>query len=316
MNTLYRALAGALGCMFAAIVWAAPPMTLIWPASPGGGGDLYFRIISKVMGAKGVNLVVRNVPGGGATIGVQEVLHSKPDGNTIGGVWTGPISISPHTLGVPYKRDDYIPVLQFSSAPYVLCTRPDFPVDTGAELIELVKKNPNKYTYGTDGPGGLGQLAATRIFMAFGTSERDIPYKGASESSLAMLSGVVDMYSGTIPTILPHVKSGKAKCLLLTSARHNPALPGVSSLADVGIPKEESLLWRAILVPKGTPAADIERVEKLFEDAARSPQALAFLKQVGETLELLKGKELKASWDREYEAYGKIVKLAGMARKQ
>lgn len=316
MTRLLNTLLGLLFTLSTLAAHAAEPITLIWPAPPGGGGDIYLRILGKVITRDfGVPIVNANISGGGGAIGVSRMIASKPDGTTLAGAWTGPISIAPHTLGVPYQPGDYIPVIQFSTAPYVLCTAPDFPAANGAELLDVLKKNPNKYAYGTDGPGGLGQLAATRIFLSFGISQRDVPYKGAGESTVALAGRHVDMYSGTIPPIQKFLTTGAVKCLLVTSAKRAAALPQVTSLGDVGIPKEESLLWRAVFAPKGTPPQILQNLEKMLESAARSPESLKFLEQSGEVLEIYKGKELAERLRLEYESMAKVVKAAGMAKK-
>lgn len=314
-----HAIRAGLLALLASLSFAAAaqtPLTLIYPAPPGGGGDVYFRILAKVMPPYyGAQVVVTNISGGGGSIGVQKMVTSEPDGHTVAGVWTGPILIAPYTLGVPYKPTDYVPVMLFSSTPYVLCVKPDFPANTGPELIDLLKKNPNKYSFGTDGPGGLAQLAATRVFLANGTAQRDVPYKGAGETTVALLGGHIDIYVGSIPPILQHVKAGKAKCLIVTSAKRATMLPDASGLADLGIPGEETLLWRAVLAPKNTPPAEIARLEKAFEEAAKTPDSLKFLDEVGETLEIMKGPELRDRLMREYEAYGRVIQAAGMAKK-
>lgn len=314
-----RAIRAGLSTLLASLSLAAAaqaPLTLIYPAPPGGGGDAYFRILAKAMPPiYGAPVVVNNISGGSGTIGVAKMIGSPPDGNTVAGVWTGPILVAPHTLGVPYKPTDYIPVMLFSATPYVLCVNPEFPANTGQELIDLLKKNPNKYSFGTDGPGGLGQLAATRIFLAMGTTQRDIPYKGAGETVLALLGKHIDIYVGSIPPILQHVNTGKVKCLVVTSAKRASMLPTAIGLTDLGIPNEETLLWRAVLAPKGTPPETIAKLEKAFEEAARSPEALKFLDDVGETLTIMKGPELRDHLLREYETFGRVIKAAGMAKK-
>ncbi len=295
---------------------AQTPLNFIYPAPPGGGGDTYFRILAKVMQPiYGAPVLVTNISGGGGSIGVAKMVAAEPDGNTVAGVWTGPILIAPHTLGVSYKPTDYTPVMLFSSTPYVLCVNPDFPANTGPELIELLRKNPNKYTFGTDGPGGLGQLAATRVFLAKGTTQRDVPYKGAGETTVALLGRHIDIYVGSIPPILQHVQAGKAKCLIVTSAKRAKMLPDASGLADLGIPGEETLLWRAVLAPRNTPPEAIAKLEKAFEQAAHSPESIKFLDEVGETLEIMKGAELRERLMREYEGFGRVIKAAGMAKK-
>lgn len=313
---IFRQLLGLCVTLSASLALAADPLTIIWPSPPGGGGDIYFRIFAKVIEQDfGVPVVVTNISGGGGSIGVAKMVNSKPDGTTVAGAWTGPISIAPHTLGVSYTPDDYIPIMLFSSAPYVICTRPDFPANTATELLELLKKNPNKFSFGTDGPGGLGQLAATRAFLAFGITQRDIPYKGAGESRVGLLGGHVDMYVGSIPPILQFIQSNTIKCLLITAAKRAKVLPLTTSLSEIGIPAEETVLWRAIFAPRETPPERIAYLEKILEAAARSPEAMKFLDEVGENLEIIKGPALALQLKNEYEKFRTVVNAAGLSKK-
>jgi tripartite-type tricarboxylate transporter receptor subunit TctC len=306
-------LAGLALALSSSPLLAGPPLTLIYPAPAGGGGANYFRILAKAAeGPLDSPVVVLNIAGAGGSIGLARMIASKPDGLTVAGVWPGPVTIMPHTFDVSYKPSDYIPVLQISSAPYTLCTAKDFPANTGAELIDLLRKNPDKYSFGTDGPGGLAQLAATRVFRAFGTSQRDVPYKGAAETVLALIGKHIDIYSGSVQPVLPFVKSGAAKCLIVTSSERSTALPQAASMADLGIPKEETLNWRAVLAPRGTPPATVARLEQAFEEAARSPESLKFLEDAGENVRFVKGPALAARLRDEYESMGQVLKAMGM----
>src|SRR4030095_1977703 len=158
-----------------------------------------------------------NVPAAGATIGVAQVVRSAPDGQTVAAVWLGPVTVSPNTMKVPYTPNDYIPVIQVSSAPYVLCVHPEFPASDGRGFIAELRKNPDKYTYGNDGAGGPGHLGTARILRATNTSARDVPFKGAGDTLTAFLGQHIDIYVGPIPPIREHERSGKAKCLVVTS---------------------------------------------------------------------------------------------------
>jgi tripartite-type tricarboxylate transporter receptor subunit TctC len=216
-------------------------------------------------------------------------------------------------MKVPYSPTDYVPIIQVSSAPYVLCVHPDFPATDGKSLIAELKKNPDKYTYGNDGAGGPGQLATARILKATGSSARDVPFKGAGETLTSFLGRHVDIYVGSIPPILQHVQLGAAKCLLVTSAERVPALAQTSSLRDLGIPGEETILWRALIAPKGTPADRIARLENAFDKAANSPAARKFLEDAGEQTEIRKGAELRRYIDAEYTAMGRIAKALNLS---
>ncbi|HZI84907.1 MAG TPA: tripartite tricarboxylate transporter substrate binding protein, partial [Casimicrobiaceae bacterium] len=222
-------------------------------------------------------------------------------------VWLGPITVSPNTMKVPYTPNDYVPVIQLTSAPYVLCVHPDFPATDGKSFIEELRRNPDKYTYGDDGAGGPGQLATERILRAMNVHARDVPFKGAGETLIAFLGGHIDIYVGSVPPILQHAQAGKARCVLLTSADRIAALPSASSLRDLGIPDEELILWRAVIAPKGTSPAKIAEIEALFEKAANEPATRKFLEDAGEQLLIRKGPELRQYIDREYAAIGKLA---------
>jgi tripartite-type tricarboxylate transporter receptor subunit TctC len=234
-SKLVVALATTVATLAAPALFAAEALKVIIPTAPGGGTDGYFRVLAKeVEPVLNEPVVVMNVPGAGGTIGVSQMVRSTPDGQTVAAVWLGPVTVSTHTMKVTYTPADYIPVIQVSSAPYVLCVHPEFPAADGAGLIAELKKNPDKYTYGNDGLGGPGQLATARILRAMNASARDVPFKGAGETLTAFLGKHVDIYVGSIPPILQHVQGGKAKCLLVTSADRVAALPSAASLRDLG----------------------------------------------------------------------------------
>ena len=293
---------------------AAEALKVIIPTAPGGGTDGYFRVLAKEAEPfLKEPIIVVNVPGAGGTIGLAQVVRAAPDGQTVAAVWLGPVTVSPHTMKVPYTPADYIPVVQVSSAPYVICVHPDFPATDGKGLIAELKKNPDKYTYGNDGAGGPGQLATARILRATGASARDIPFKGAGETLTSFLGRHVDIYVGSIPPILQHMQSGSAKCLLITSAERVPALPDVQGLRDLGIPNEETILWRALLAPKGTPPARVAELEAAFEKAANSAAAKKFLEDAGEQTAIRKGAALRSYIDNEYDAMAKVAKALNLA---
>jgi tripartite-type tricarboxylate transporter receptor subunit TctC len=309
-----RILATVLFAFIAAGAALAEPIKVIVPTAPGGGTDGFFRVVVKEAAPYFSDpIVVINVPGAGGTIGVAQMVNAPADGHTLAAVWLGPVTVSPHTMKVPYTPNDYIPIVQLSSAPYVMCVQNDFPANDGKGLIEAFRKNPDKYTYGDDGAGGPGHLATARILRATNTSARDIPFKGAGETLTAFLGGHIDVYVGSIPPILQHMKSGKAKCLLVTTADRVAALPNVSSLRDLGIPGEETILWRGILAPKGTSPENIAKIENAFEKAANSPASRKFLEDAGEEVLIKKGPALRESISREYDALGKVAKSLNLS---
>jgi len=292
----------------------ADAIKLIVPTAPGGGTDGYFRVLVRAAEPYLKDpIIVLNVPGAGGTIGVAQMVRAAPDGQTLAAVWLGPVTVSPHTMKVPYTPNDYVPVIQLTSAPYVMCVHPEFPATDGKSFIEELRKNPDKYTYGNDGLGGPGHLGMARILGATGGSARDIPFKGAGETLQSFLGRHVDIYVGSIPPILSHVQQGKAKCLLVTSAERVVAMSQAAGLKDLGIPQEETILWRALIAPKSTSRERVAKLEAAFEKAANAPASRKFLEDAGEQVEIRKGQALRDYIDREYAAMSTVAKSLKLA---
>jgi len=308
-----RVLCALAIALAAPLAVAADALKVIVPTAPGGGTDGFFRVLAKEAEAPlGEPVIIVNVPGAGGTIGVAQMVRAT-DNQTVAGVWLGPITVSPNTMPVPYAPTDYVPVVQVSSAPYIVCVHPDFPATDGAGLVAELKRNPDKYTYGNDGLGGPGHLGMARILRATGGGARDVPFKGAGETLQNFLGKHVDIYVGSIPPVLPHVQAGKAKCLLVTSAERVPAMPQAASLKDIGIPNEETILWRALIAPKSTSPERIAKLEAAFEKAANAPASRKFLEDAGEQVEIRKGRALRDYIDREYAAMGAVAKSLKLA---
>lgn len=287
----------------------ADVLKVIIPTPPGGGTDGFFRVLAReAEPLLNETIVLTNVAGAGGTIGVTQLTRAAPDGQTVAGVWLGPITVAPNTSKVPYTPNDYVPIIQMSSAPYVMCVHPEFPANDGGAFIAEIRKNPDKYTYGHDGAGGPGHLGTARILRAVQASARDIPFKGAGDTLTAFLGKHIDVYVGSIPPIREHERSGKAKCLLVTSADRISALPNAWALRDLGIPSEETILWRALIAPKGMPPERITKLESVFERAANSATARKFLEDAGEQVMIKKGAALRRAIDTEYEAMGVVAK--------
>ena len=261
------------------------PIQMVIPAGPGSSTDTIMRSLAKFAAPLlGQPIVIFNKPGASGTIGVGNVTRASNDGYTIGGVWSGPVTMAPHVATPSYTPADYQIVAMTTEAPGVLCVQPGFPAENAGELLAELRNNPDKYTYGADGVGGFVQFATGRIFEAAGVRQRIIPYSGADQTVTAFISGTIDIYGGAIATILPFVMEGKAKCLLVTSSRRYAALPDVQSLADVNLSQAQTLLWRGIIAPRDVPADRLEKLRAVFSDAATNPEFKAIAERRGEEI--------------------------------
>jgi tripartite-type tricarboxylate transporter receptor subunit TctC len=196
----------------------------------------------------------------------------------------------------------------------VLCVKPDFPASTGQEFVEQIRKNPGKYTYGTDGVGGVLHLAVERIFVKVGAKARPVPFGGAGETLKNFLGGHVDIYGGAVPTILPSVKNGSAKCLLLTSANRLPVLPQAASLTDLGIPEAQTLVWNGLIAPKNVPADRLAILENAFRQALTTERFKQYATERGLTVEAKPSAEFRKLIDSEYAAMGDLARQLGLSR--
>ena len=309
---------GALALVSASVLaqgWPARPIEMIVPIAPGGGMDAQARLLAELVEPElKQRIVAVNRPGAGGTIGVGQLVKAAPDGYTIAAVWSGPLTASPHSQPVPYGLDDYVPVIQFSKAPFVVCVPPEFPAGSGAELVAHLKQSPDKYTYGNEGAGGTLHLGAERIFGALGVTVRAVPFSGAADTVRNFLGGHIALYAGGFTSILPHAKAGKAKCLMLTSAARNPVFPQAAGLDELGVGGAETVFWRAILVPRGTPPEVVQRLDAAYRAAIASKRFQDTLASLGEVSSTLSGAALSQFIREEHAALGRLAKQAGVSR--
>lgn len=293
------------------------PIEIIVPTPPGGGVDIVTRMLAELAEpALGTKVVVVNKPGASGAIGVSTLAQAKPDGYTLAAVWNAPLTVTPHTLNVSYGLDDYTPISQLTGGtPFVFCVKPDFPAANGAEFVEVLRKNPNKYSYGNDGVAGGVQLAAERSFGRLNVKLRPVPFGGAGETVKNFLGGHVDIYGGTIPTILEFVRAGQAKCLLVTAPERTPVLPDTTSLGELGVADTASELWRGIIAPKGIPPDRVAALEKAFYQATHQPKFLDFESSRGESAIGGRSADFAKLIKSEYDANGEILKRLGITKK-
>jgi tripartite-type tricarboxylate transporter receptor subunit TctC len=310
----------AAAAIFAALLAGAPapasadnfperPVQLVVPAGPGSSTDTIMRSLAQVAAPLlGQSIVILNKPGASGTIGVSYVTRSEPDGYTIGGVPSGAITMAPHVAAASSPAADYRIVAMITQAAGVLCVRPDFPANNAAEFLALLRDNPDKYTYGSDGVGGFVQFSTARIFDQAGIRQRIIPFTGADQTVTAFISGTIDIYGGAIATIAPFVAEGKAKCLLLTTARRFAALPNVESLSDIKMAQAQTLLWRAVIAPRDIPKDRFDKLRDVLTRAAMSPEFKAMAEKRGEEVWVISAE------DAAKYAQGEFTEMEQLAR--
>jgi len=293
------------------------PIELIVPTPPGGGVDITGRMLAEAAESVfGVPVVVVNQPGATGGVGVGRMVSAKPDGYTVAYVWNAPVTIVPQLLPVSYNLASFTPVSQTTGGtPLIFCVSPRFPASTGKELIEVLQRNPGKYSYGNDGTGGMVQLAGERLFKPLDVKLLPVPFKGAAETLQAFLGGHVDVYGGSVPAVGPHMKDGVAKCLLVTTRERNPAAPDAISAADLGLPDRATELWRGVIAPKDVPADRLKILEEGFRKAAGSARLKEYTEKSGERVVAGTSSDFQRLIATEYKDFGQVIQELGLATK-
>jgi tripartite-type tricarboxylate transporter receptor subunit TctC len=292
------------------------PIRIIVPIAPGGGTDVFARLLAELAGpALGQPVVVENRPGASSTLGTQALVESRPDGQTLAFVPNAPLTSSPHVLNVRYTLDQIEPMFVVGHTGFTLCVRPDSPLTNATQLVAALRAAPaGRFTYGTDGVGGNMHLAAERVFRRLGVELTMVPFQGAAQTLTSFLSGQIDLYGGSIAVVMATAKEGRARCLLLTQAEDHPDLPNASGLRAVGIPEEETLIWWGMIAPRGLPPERRALLLRAFQDAWASERFQAQLARQGVTPRFRGPEEMDRLMREESEQLGRAARAAGIER--
>jgi tripartite-type tricarboxylate transporter receptor subunit TctC len=262
-----------VACSAQAQEWPARVVRIIVPFPAGGSADLMPRVVAEKLSEKwGQPVVVENRPGAAGNIGADAVFRADPDGYTLLSSPPPPLVINKSLYPkLSYDPAQLVPVTVIGAIPNVLLVNPKVGVNTVAEFIDLVKKNPGKYNYASQGSGTTSHLTA-ELFksMAGGLQIAHIPYKGTAPALTDLLAGQVDMMCDNLGVSLAHVRSGKLKALAVASKKRFRELPDVPALAET-LPGFESIAWFGIVAPPRTPSAIVEKIAAGVRDAIKLP---------------------------------------------
>ncbi len=263
----------ALAHPAAAQEWPARQVKLIVPFGPGSTPDIVMRLIADHLQHNlGQSFVVENKPGASGNIGTDAVAKAEPDGYTIGLSIGGPLAINTLLFGkLPYDpAKDLALITMLTTQPSALVVNAGLGVDTVAGLIDLLKKNPGKYNYGSIGNGSLSHLAMEAIALKSGTQMVHIPYASSPQAMTALLRNDVQMACLPAISVTPHLASGQVKILAITTSERSALLPGIATLREAGVDVEADA-WNGLIAPAGTPEAVLASVRRAVVHALNAP---------------------------------------------
>jgi tripartite-type tricarboxylate transporter receptor subunit TctC len=294
--------------------WPTRPVHVVVPYPAGGPNDIIVRIVGQRLGETlGQPIVVENRPGAGGNIGTDSVAKSAPDGYTLVSVGPGALIINPLLGKVPYDTmRDLAPVTLMAVAPNALVAHPSFPAKSVAELIALAKQKPGTINYASGGSGSTPHLAAALFAVMAKVQLTHIPYKGTGPATADLIGGQVQIAFLGIPTVLPHIRSGKLRVLAVTGKHRSPELPGVPTVDEAGVPGYEVSPWYGLLAPAGTPPAVVARLSSEVTRIVRAPQMREQLAAQGAEPAGGTPEEFAKTLRDDAAVWGKVVKEAGI----
>ena len=297
----------------AAQSFPAKPVRVIVPFAPGGATDVVFRLLApKLSENLGQQVVVENRAGGGSTIGMDAVAKSAPDGTTLG-VANLSFAVNPSLLSkLPYDTErDFAPVSLVTIVPLGVSVHPSVPARSVKELIALAKAKPGSLNYASSGNGSATHMATELFKVLTGTDIVHIPYSGGGPAVLSVVGGQVSIYTGSIPSQLQHIKSGRLVALAVTSAKPDPALPVIPAVAET-VPGYEAVEWQGIVVPSGTPGAVIERLNRAIVESVKAANFNERLAGVGAHAVGSTPGEFAEYLKKELATWSKVIKATGI----
>jgi tripartite-type tricarboxylate transporter receptor subunit TctC len=306
----------SIGCPMLATAqqWPDKTVRILVPFPPGGGTDIQARLLSTAFQKSlGQNFIIDNRTGAGGLIAAQLAVESPPDGSTI--LFTsGSISVAATLYAKRMKfnvYNDLLPISWISSTPLVLSLHPSVPAKSVKELVALGKRTPGGMNAGGNTAGSTSHLSGEMFNQAVGIKSTVLTYRGGGPAVIALISGEIDYIFATAPSIIPHLKSGKAKALAVTTPKRSSALPDLPTMNSM-YPGFESDNWYAMFFPKGTPKPIVDKMNAEIRKALDTPELKAFLPKQALDPVASSPEELSALLKREIPKYAKVIQLANL----
>jgi tripartite-type tricarboxylate transporter receptor subunit TctC len=305
---------GAVQAQPGAADYPNKPVRIIVPFPPGGTSDVMGRLIAEELAKQFKQaFIVDNKGGAGGAIGTAEAARAPADGYTLllSGIGSNAVI---HGFASPkpsYTEADFVHVSQLAAGPNVLVVHPAFPARTFKEFVAWVKAHPGRFSYGQVNSSS-GHLTTEYLKQTAGLDMVGIPYKGGGPALGDVLANQIPGMFTNQDAVLPHVRSGKLRALVVTSAERNPLYPDVPTVAESGYAGFTAVSWTGLSAPKGTPAAIVEKLEAAMTKAFGEPATRARLEANGFVVVASKSADYTRFVHSEVARWAKVIQTGGL----
>ena len=310
---IVRCITAALACTPLALSaqdYPNKPVRLVVGFAPGGGTDVFARIIANEMTKSfGQQVIVDNRSGANGVVAATQVARAVPEGYTV------MIILSSHVMNALTYKDlpfdainDFTPITALATTAYVLTAHPSFPANSVQELIALAKAKPGVINYASAGNGSIPHLFQELMNSKVGIQLTHVPYQGGAPALTDLLAGRVPLLMQSVLQCLPHLKSGRLKALAITSGKRSPVLPDVPTIAESGVPGYSADQWWALVGPKGLPRPVQSRLQSELVKIVMAPKTKEFLASQGLEAMGTSSEELATIMTNEYAKWAPLFK--------
>lgn len=294
--------------------WPTKAIRIVVPFPPGGGTDTIARETSqRVTAATGWTFVIDNKPGAGGNLGVDSVAKAPADGYTLVLGQSSNLAINPTLYAkMPYdSQKDLAPIVLLANAPLVMVTGVGSPYKTLADAVNAAKAKPGAINFASPGNGTVAHLTSEMFQKAAGVKTQHVPYKGAAQALTDVISGNVELYMSSVPTLIGQIRNNKLRPLAVTSAKRVDDLPSVPTINESGYKGFDAVTWFGLLAPAGTPKDVIARLNAEFNKALQNPELRTKLGNEGADAAGGTPEQFAALIKDEIPRWGKVVKESG-----
>ena len=316
--SLKRLSAALLGTVLSTAVLAqafpSKPITLVVPNPPGGFVDASARILSDSLAKVTAQpVVVDNRGGGSGNVAYSAVARATPDGYTLLNSYSAYHVGNPNlTPKLPWAQKDFVPVALITVATNVITTHPSIPAKNLGEFINYLKANPGKVSYASQGNGSLSHIGTEMFKLQTQTSMVHIPYRGSGPALQDVLSGQVQVFITTPPSVMGQVQVGKLNGLAVAGKARHPGMPSVPTTAEAGLKGFELEAWVGIFAPAGTPPDVVSKLSASIKSALELPETKTRADGAGVELRYMAPAALDALVKKDTDFWAKTIKSAGI----
>jgi len=290
------------------------PITIVVPVPPGGIVDMAARLAGDPL-TQGLEqpVVIDNRTGASGNIAYNYVAQSPADGYTLLASYSMYHAGNPSLFSdLRWDADSFIPVGMVAVAPHVVVVHPSLPVHTLQELVDYAKAHPGEINYASQGSGSVPHVGTELLRQMTGIDVVHVPYKGSGPAIQDVLSGRVQLFITTPPSVIGHIQQGKLRAIAVAGSARHPMIPDVPTSAEQGFQNFELDAWVSLFAPSGTPAAIIERLTTALEAGLAEQKTIERARAAGVEARYQSPQALAETLRSETEHWSKVIKTAGI----